>query len=111
MEREENVQLQVSAAIRLRFYFNMRSLLSALAVILLTSHAFAAPEASIKARTKPASFPTFSSKTAYVPGANYTDPRVLYARTVELESGVLLSTWENYSPGKPKKFSTVIKNH
>lgn len=43
-----------------------------------------------------APFLTFSNVTVFVPPANYTDPQVLYARTVELEGGVLLATWENY---------------
>lgn len=38
-------------------------------------------------------FSTFSGVTIFTPPSNYTDPRVLYARTVELEGGVLLATW------------------
>jgi hypothetical protein len=40
-----------------------------------------------------APFSTFSKVTIFTPPATYTDPRVLYARTVELEDGVLLATW------------------
>lgn len=40
----------------------------------------------------------FSNLTIYKPGKNYTTPGVLYARTLELEGGVLLATWENFSP-------------
>jgi len=76
----------------------MHFLFKTLTIALLAKTGLAAPGTTIEAR-KPVSFPTFSNKTIYVPDANYTDPRVLYARTVELDKGVLLSTWENYSPG------------
>lgn len=42
-----------------------------------------------------APFSTFSDVTVFVPPANYTDPRVLYARTVLLDDVVLLAAWEN----------------
>lgn len=73
----------------------MRLLFATAIVSVLFGNGFAAPESL----PKPVSFGTFSSRTVYVPASNYTDPRVLYARTVELEKGVLLATWENYSPG------------
>lgn len=50
---------------------------------------------TIAAPSAIAPFSTFSQNTIFVPGANYTDPRVLYARTVELDDGVLLATWVN----------------
>lgn len=77
----------------------MRLLNTTFIVSLLFGGGFAAAENFSRA-PKPFSFKTFSSQTVYVPASNYTDPRVLYARTVELDRGVLLSTWENYSPGK-----------
>lgn len=40
-----------------------------------------------------------TNRTVFHPPANYNDPRVLYARSVQLKSGDLLATWENYSPG------------
>ena len=76
----------------------MRLLFATVVVSLLFGNGFAAPE-SLPRAPKPVSFGTFSSQTVYVPASNYTDPRVLYAHTVELEKGVLLATWENYSPG------------
>ncbi|KAK1045449.1 hypothetical protein LTR74_018136 [Friedmanniomyces endolithicus] len=48
--------------------------------------------------------PIFSNVTIFSPLANYTIPRTLYARTLELkvncaaEDDVLLATWENYGP-------------
>lgn len=77
--------------------FNMRFFSAVSAASLLLGAALAAP--SQHGSLNAPSFNTFSSKVVYVPDANYTDPRVLYARTVELPGGVLLSTWENYSPG------------
>lgn len=62
------------------------------------------------AAPKQAPFSTFSNLTIFVPPSNYTDPRVLYARTVELEGGVLLATWENYSPEPPLVYAPIWKS-
>ncbi|MBE3046919.1 hypothetical protein IMZ48_31195 [Candidatus Bathyarchaeota archaeon] len=49
-----------------------------------------------------ADYTTFDNRVIYeTPPANFTDPRVLYARALELSDGRLLSTWENYSPEPP----------
>ncbi|KAH8819551.1 glycoside hydrolase family 93 protein [Xylogone sp. PMI_703] len=55
-------------------------------------------------------FSTFSNVTVFVPPSDYTDPRVLYARTVELEGGALLATWENYSPEPPLVYFPIFKS-
>jgi hypothetical protein len=55
-------------------------------------------------------FSTFSNLTIFVPPANYTDPGTLYARTVELEDGVLLATWENYSPEPPLVYAPIFRS-
>jgi hypothetical protein len=55
-------------------------------------------------------FSTFSNVTIFVPPANYTDPQTLYARTVELEAGVLLATWENYSPEPPLVYFPIFQS-
>lgn len=44
---------------------------------------------------------TFSNRTIYTPGDNFTDPGVLYARTALLEDGALLATFEHYTPEPP----------
>ncbi|KAG9231033.1 glycoside hydrolase family 93 protein [Amylocarpus encephaloides] len=59
-------------------------------------------------REKP--FTTLSGVTIFTPPSNYTNPRVLYSRTVELEGGVLLATWENYSPEPPKVYFPIFKS-
>ncbi|GAM82054.1 hypothetical protein ANO11243_000330 [Dothideomycetidae sp. 11243] len=41
---------------------------------------------------------TYSDVTVFDPPADYTVPRTLYARTLQLADGTLLSTWENYLP-------------
>lgn len=61
----------------------------------LVAGAFAAPS-PIAPRLKP--FSTFDDVTVFAPPADYIIPRTLYARTVLLEHGELLATWENYSP-------------
>ena len=55
-------------------------------------------------------FSTFSDVIVFVPSINYMDPRVLYARTVELEEGVLLATWENYSPEPPLVYFPIFRS-
>ncbi|KAF4627302.1 hypothetical protein G7Y89_g10849 [Cudoniella acicularis] len=57
-----------------------------------------------------APFSTFTNVTVFVPPSNYTDPGVLYARTVELEGGVLLATWENYSPEPPRVYFPIYRS-
>ena len=47
----------------------------------------------------------FSDVTIYAPPSNYNTPRVLYARTVLLDNGYLLATWENYRPEPPAVYS------
>lgn len=59
----------------------------------------------------PASPPaTFSNKVIFTPPANYTSPRVLYPRTVELRDGSLLATWENYSPEPPAVYFPIYRS-
>lgn len=51
-------------------------------------------------------------KILYVPPSDYTDPRVLYARTAELtySSNTLLATWENYSPEPPLVYFPIYQS-
>ncbi|KAF1952941.1 glycoside hydrolase family 93 protein [Byssothecium circinans] len=53
---------------------------------------------------------TFARRVVYTPPSNYTDPRVLYARTAQLADGTLLATWENYSPEPPKVYFPIWKS-
>lgn len=46
----------------------------------------------------------------FQPPDNYTDPRTLYARTVELSGGKLLATWENYSPEPPPVWFPIYES-
>ncbi|PSR77750.1 hypothetical protein BD289DRAFT_377506 [Coniella lustricola] len=48
----------------------------------------------------------------YVPPSDYTDPEVLYARSVELtlSNNVLLATWENYSPEPPLVYFPIWRS-
>lgn len=71
-------------------------------VSFLVGSAFAVP--------KRAPLSAFSGVTVFTPPSDYTDPRVLYARTVELEGGVLLATWENYSPEPPLVYFPVYRS-
>ncbi|KAI0130566.1 BNR/Asp-box repeat protein [Xylariales sp. AK1849] len=44
------------------------------------------------------------------PPSNYTDPQVLYARSVQLYDGRLLATWENYSPEPPLVYFPIYES-
>lgn len=52
------------------------------------------------------------NKVLYTPPSDYTDPRVLYARTVELKHShnTLLATWENYSPEPPLVYFPIYRS-
>ncbi|KAH8703276.1 hypothetical protein BGW36DRAFT_354704 [Talaromyces proteolyticus] len=52
----------------------------------------------------------FSNKTIFTPPSNYTTPRVLYARSVQLANGDLLATWENYSPEPPLVYFPIYSS-
>lgn len=58
------------------------------------------------------SVPLIDYEILYVPPEDYTDPRVLYARTAELtlSDNVLLATWENYSPEPPLVYFPIFKS-
>lgn len=76
--------------------------------------AAAAPTAdtptTVVERTLPST--TVSDKTIFSPPSNagWTDPRVLYARAIELSTGALLSTWENYSPEPPLVYFPIYQS-
>lgn len=53
---------------------------------------------------------TYEQNVIFVPPSNYTDPRVLYPRTVQLEDGRLLATWENYSPEPPLVWYPIVES-
>ncbi|OAL57452.1 Oligoxyloglucan reducing end-specific cellobiohydrolase [Pyrenochaeta sp. DS3sAY3a] len=53
---------------------------------------------------------TFSRRVIFTPPSNYTDPRVLYARSAQFADGSLLATWENYSPEPPKVYFPIYRS-
>ncbi|KAF2822516.1 glycoside hydrolase family 93 protein [Ophiobolus disseminans] len=53
---------------------------------------------------------TFAQRVIFTPPSNYTDPRVLYARSAQLSDGTLLATWENYSPEPPKVWFPIYQS-
>ncbi|KAK6864833.1 hypothetical protein PG990_005728 [Apiospora arundinis] len=48
--------------------------------------------------------------TLFTPPSDYTDPRVLYARAVQLPNNDLLATWENYSPEPPPVYFPIYRS-
>lgn len=53
---------------------------------------------------------TFSDNVIFVPPSDYNTPKVLYARSVELQDGTLLATWENYSPEPPLVYYPIFQS-
>jgi len=53
---------------------------------------------------------TFNSRVIFTPPSDYTDPRVLYARSAQFEDGTLLATWENYSPEPPLVYFPIYQS-
>jgi hypothetical protein len=53
---------------------------------------------------------TFSQRVIFTPPDDYTDPRVLYARSAQFKNGDLLATWENYSPEAPPVYFPIYKS-
>ncbi|KAI0008748.1 glycoside hydrolase family 93 protein [Xylariaceae sp. FL0662B] len=51
-----------------------------------------------------------SQVVVYTPPSNYTDPRVLYARTAQLPNNDILATWENYSPEPPPVYFPIYRS-
>jgi hypothetical protein len=48
--------------------------------------------------------------TIFTPPSSYAIPRTLYARTLLLESGVLLATWENYTPDPELPYFPIFQS-
>ena len=55
---------------------------------------------------------TISNQVIFSPPTNagWVDPRVLYPRAVQLTSGALLATWENYSPEPPRVYFPIYRS-
>ncbi|KAI1337644.1 Sialidase [Xylariaceae sp. FL0016] len=51
-----------------------------------------------------------SQVVVFTPPDNYTDPRVLYARTAQLPNNDILATWENYSPEPPPVYFPIYRS-
>jgi len=57
-----------------------------------------------------APYATFTNTVIFTPTSQYTDPRVLYPRAIELQDGTLLATWENYSPEPPLVYFPIYQS-
>jgi hypothetical protein len=55
-------------------------------------------------------YSVFSNSVIFTPPSRYTDPRVLYARALELRDGTLLATWENYSQEPPLVYFPIYQS-
>lgn len=83
--------------------------LTSLLVCTLSSLGLASAASAHESRQASSEVPLIDYEVLYVPPSDYTDPRVLYARTVELAhtSNTLLATWENYSPEPPPVYFPI----
>ncbi|KAI0203882.1 glycoside hydrolase family 93 protein [Astrocystis sublimbata] len=56
--------------------------------------------------------PTISNQVIFSPpsDAGWTGPRVLYPRAVQLKSGAIIATWENYSPEPPNVYFPIYES-
>lgn len=61
-------------------------------------------------RARPDVLPSYNDLTIFQAPTNYTVPGVLYARTLQLEDGSILATWENYSPEPPIVYFPIYKS-
>ncbi|GME52139.1 hypothetical protein N7458_005917 [Neofusicoccum parvum] len=59
------------------------------------------PTAEVCKRQAPAPFSDFNNNAVFYPGADFTSWRTIYARSLQLGDGSLLTTWENYPPEPP----------
>ncbi|KAL2147770.1 hypothetical protein VTI28DRAFT_5542 [Corynascus sepedonium] len=71
---------------------------------------FLLPLVSAAPREQSATPATFEQRVIFTPPDDYTDPRVLYARTAQFEDGTLLATWENYSPEPPPVYFPIYRS-
>ncbi|KAI0972799.1 family 93 glycoside hydrolase [Xylaria arbuscula] len=83
----------------------LHSIRASLAGLLLLSLQVSASPTPIEKRQTP----TISNHIIFSPPANagWVDPRVLYARAVQLKSGDMIATWENYSPEPPQVYFPI----
>lgn len=75
----------------------------------LTALLVAAVAAAPSVRQAP-SFEYFTDRTIFQSPADYTVPGTLYARSIQLSSGSLIATWENYSPEPPPVYFPIYKS-
>ena len=52
----------------------------------------------------------FNDRTMFQSPSDYTTPGTLYARAIQLVSGTLLATWENYSPEPPMVYFPIYQS-
>ncbi|ORY68517.1 exo-1,5-alpha-L-arabinofuranobiosidase [Pseudomassariella vexata] len=69
-----------------------------------------APSKSLNSRVSNSGPHELSRVVIFTPDENYTDPQVLYERTVQLPNNDLLATWENYSPEPPPVYFPIYQS-
>lgn len=79
-------------------------LLALLASSLLAISALAHPSPSTRAER------LLDDITIFTPPSTYAIPRTLYARTLLLETGDLLATWENYTPDPELPYFPIFQS-
>ncbi|KAL2069328.1 hypothetical protein VTL71DRAFT_15666 [Oculimacula yallundae] len=87
-----------------------RFLVALLAVAASISPVLSAPASDVALEQRAITYKPVSFKTIYVPPRNYNSPKTLYGRSVQLEDGTLLATWENYSPELPRVYFPIHRS-
>ncbi|KAK2628240.1 hypothetical protein QTJ16_002886 [Diplocarpon rosae] len=65
------------------------------------SPALSAPSFEHGIKPRAVTYKPVSAKAIFIPPEDYNTPKTLYARSVQLDDGTLLATWEIYAPGPP----------
>ncbi|KAJ1323338.1 sialidase-1 [Microdochium nivale] len=73
---------------------------------LVSQQALASPTPVEKRQTQTSDLTIFSPPS----NAGWVDPRVLYARAIQITGGALLATWENYSPEPPLVYFPIFRS-
>jgi hypothetical protein len=88
----------------------MLKLSTVITAAMAAAGATALPSRDDKWQDSSATFTYFNNRTIFQSPSNYTTPGTLYARSIQLPSGSLVATWENYSPEPPMVYFPIFQS-
>ncbi|KAI6714493.1 hypothetical protein PZA11_000672 [Diplocarpon coronariae] len=80
------------------------------ALAISISPALSAPGVEPGIKQRALTYAPVTTKRIFTPPSDYRKPKTLYSRTVQLEDGTLLATWENYSPEPPSVYFPIYRS-